>query len=149
MKIKTGQIIEIVLGLIFVCGYFVFHTSKAAGWITIVSGMVLGAMYFPLGFITLKSKKYNVGFSMLFGLLFGASVVTILFSLVQSALSVLFLMVLLVFFIMVAAIQSLVFYFITKKDEYQILFYDKWLTIRYLALFVLMLYSLITYDFSA
>ena len=125
MKFKTGQILEIVLGITFICGYFLFHTSNSIRWITFISGMILGSMYFPFGFLTLSSKKYNVGFSILLGMLFGASVVAILFSLIKSAFSVISLLALPVIFITVAGFQAMVFYFITKKDEYQILFYDK------------------------
>jgi hypothetical protein len=147
VKIKTGQIVEMVLGLMFICGYFLFHAASVARWVTSISAMILGTMYFPLGFLTLKSEKYNVGFSIFFGMLFSAAVVTILFGLMQYALSAIFLLGLPVIFLMLAITQALVFYFITKRNEYQILFYDRWLTARYLVLFVLMLYSLFTYDF--
>jgi|GEM_PF-1583097 hypothetical protein len=148
MKIKIAQIIEIVLGGMFICGYFLSHYNVVnLHAITYVASSALGTMYFPLGFYTLKSEKFSVVFSILFGILFSISLIAIMFSLMQLAISIILLISLPSIFLIVAGMQAFIFYFITKKDEYQILFNDKLLTIRYLVLFVLMLFSLFTYDF--
>lgn len=147
MKLKTIESIEILLGVIFICAYFVSHFNLInPDWVIAIS-FVLAAMYFPFGFYTLKLVKCDIPFSIFFGAIFALSLVAISLSLKHSIVSVLLLVALPVFFIIIAGWQAMIFYLFTKNERFQILFYDKWLTVRYIVLLLIMLYAVFTYDF--
>lgn len=150
MRVRKIQILEIVLGLTFICGYFLTKTNIInLHLVTFLATMLLGILYFPLGFYTLKSPDYNIGYSILFGILFSMSLVAIMFSLMKLDISIILILILVVLFLMAAFIQAIVYYFLEKKEEAQILFHDKWLTTRYLVFFILMFYALFTYNFKS
>lgn len=147
MKIRKINIVEIALFVLFSTGYFLQKTNVAHwGWITLLIFMLLGILYFPLGFYTLKSPKFSVIYSIVFGMLFSLSLVAILFSLMKAVLSIVFLLIFIILYLMAASFQAASYYFF-NKTEGQIIMYDYGITIRYLVYFAFMVYALVTYDF--
>lgn len=147
MKIRKITILEITLAFLFCIGYFLQKADIAYfGFGLFVIYMILGILYFPLGFYTLRSAKFSIVYSMLFGLLFGLSLTAIFFSLLKVDISVVLLLWSVVFYLMAAAIQAFSFYFIDKREG-QIIMYDLGISIRYIIFFILIVSGLLTYNF--
>lgn len=108
--------------------------------------LLLIVLYFPLGFYTLKSTKFNGIYSILLGLFFGSSLISLLLRSMNVDLSIVLLLILIVLYIMAASLQA-ISYRLFSKTEGQILMYNYEITIRYLVFFAFMLYALLTYNF--
>jgi hypothetical protein len=141
------NIAEIVLLIIFTLSYF-FQQSIPVHWrwITLLLYLLLGALYFPFGFYTLKSSKFKASYSVFFGLLFSLAMTAVLFNLMKYAWSILLLWMLIGIYFIVAGMQAISFY-IFKKTEGQIIMNDLGITIRYLVFLSLMIYASITFDY--
>ena len=148
MKIRVINILEIVFGIIFILSFFITKTGILdLGWVAFLLTMLLGMMYLPLGFYTLKSPNFNIIYSILFGVLFSVSLAAIMLSLMKQDISIILIILMLVIFLMAAGIQAFIFYFLDNKQEGQIIMYNKGITIRYLIFFIFMVYVLVTYKF--
>jgi hypothetical protein len=112
MKIRKINIIEIVLFPLFTASYF-FKKAGAIqhyGWVVLVFFFSLGILYFPLGFYTLKSSKFSVVYSILFGVLFSLALTGIFYSLTKWVLTPVVLLASIIIYFMVAIIQAILFY---------------------------------------
>jgi hypothetical protein len=150
MKIRKINIVEIALFFLFSAGYFLQRSNVMHhwAWVILLFFMLLGILYFPLGFYTLKSPKFSVIYSIIFGMLFSLSLTAILSSLMKVDISIVLLLILIVLYLMAASIQAVSYYFFSKTEG-QIIMYDYGITIRYLVFFSFMLYALLTYNFRA
>ncbi len=148
MKLRVINIIEAFLGLIFLIAYFLTQKHIAdLAYAASFDMLFLALLYFPLGFYTLKSIEYNIVYSIVYGFLFSISLVGMVFTLSHIDLGIVLLLLLLTIFFMAAVMQAVVYYFLDNKKDVNVLFYNKALTIRYLLFFILMIYSLMTYNF--
>jgi len=141
------NVAEIILLIVFTLSYF-FQQSIPDHWrwVTLLLYFLLGVLYFPLGFYTLKSPKFKVSYSVFFGMLFSLAMTAILFSLLKYAWSIILLWMLIGIYFIVAGMQAMAFY-IFKKTEGQIIMSDFGITIRYLVFLGLMIYASITFDY--
>jgi hypothetical protein len=146
--INKINIAEIVLFVVFTLSYF-FQESIPSHWrwVSLLLYFLLGVLYFPLGFYTLKSSKFKTIYSVFFGMLFTLALTAILLSLMKVALSIFLLWLSIVLYFMIAGIQAIAFY-VYSKTEGQIVMYDLGITIRYLAFLGLMIYASITFNFN-
>jgi hypothetical protein len=148
MKIRTVNILEIILSVIFIAFYFLKKTDVVnLRWIGFISFMMLGILYFPLGFYTLKSPKLNLIYSVGYGMLFSCSLVSIFYSLLKVDISVVLLMMFIIIFLMLAAIEAAAISLFGQPNG-KIIQYDTGLTIRYLVILFFMVYALVTYNFN-
>ncbi len=149
MKIKAIGIIEIVLFLSFESVYFLQNRNVTnCGWTLLILYILLGSLYFPLGFYTLYSTKFDRLYSSLFGILFSGSITGIFFALINYDLSVLLLMLLIALYVMVAFVP-LISYNVFGLHRFPIIvFSNKGITIRWFVYFALMIYALFTYKWQ-
>jgi hypothetical protein len=148
MKLRLINIIEFFLALVFITTYFLAKKNVAdLAYIAFFDGLLLGSLYFPLGFYTLRSSEYNVVYSIFYGILFSVALIGIIFCLSHIDISILLLFLMLTIFLMAAFFQAVIYYFLDNKKDSNVLFYNKILTIRYLLLFILMIYSVVTYKY--
>jgi hypothetical protein len=148
MRLRAINIIEVFLAVVFITTYFLTQQKVAdLAYVAFFDMIFLAVLYFPFGFYTLRSTEYNIVYSIVFGIIFSISLVGIAFSLSHIDISIVLLFLMLTIFLMAAVMQAVVYYFLDNKKDVNILFYNKALTIRYLLFFVLMIYSVVTYDF--
>lgn len=145
MKLNKITIAEIILLTLFIASYLFQQVIPINWrWVTLLLYALLGAIYFPLGFYTLKSSKYKSVYAVLFGMLFALSLTALLFSLLKVVLGIFLLLFLIVIYIMIPIIQAVSFYLYDKKEG-QIFMYDFGITIRYLLLLALIIYAAVTF----
>jgi hypothetical protein len=138
---------EMFLLIAFLLCYFFFQAIPVHWrWIVIVIYFLLGALYFPMGFYTLRSPKFKTIYSVFFGILFSITLTAIFFCLLKSALAVILLWLMIAIYFIVAIIQAISFY-IFSKTEGQIIMYDLGITIRYLIFLCLMIFAAVTFNY--
>src|ERR1700755_840888 len=81
MKLRPINIVEIILFILFSAGYFLHsaHIPYLSLMICIV-GMVLGCLYWPLGFYTLKAPGVTTVYSTAASLLFACTLMQVMFA---------------------------------------------------------------------
>jgi len=143
MKIRIINIIEIILGAIF-CITFLFKNDNSADlmWLNILSAFLLSILYFPLGFYTLKSTmEIHIANLFVYGLLFSLSISSIMLNLMGIEIS-LILLIIFAGILLALAIFKFMAVYLVSSDKF--LEYDNSIVIRYLVLFGIMVYSIIT-----
>lgn len=133
---------ELLLIFVYIASRLITSISHLDyDYISVISAFILGMLYFPLGFYTLRSRKGVYIRSSILGLLLSMSVVSIIFSLLKIDLS----LILLQFLMVVSILVSLGFVIekIIKKDKGYPLE-----IIRLLGMFILMYWSYSTYIIS-
>jgi hypothetical protein len=147
MKLRPINIFEIVLAILFITGHVLLACMHIPimGLVTVLSGGILCILYFYLGFITLKSPDVAVVSSILYGVVFGVAVIGLLFTFQHWPYAIFEITVGLILFIVLAVIRLLAVYVFKRPTVLQ---RSQGITIRYIVLFVLLLYALITLKFS-
>lgn len=112
-----------------------------------VIGAVLSVLYFPLGFYTLRSTDIGVRFSFIYGVVLSLSLVSIIFSLMKLDISILLLFILLIIFLLIVIIEAFAIKFLDQPNG-KIIKYNNGLIVRYLAVFVLMIWSVLSYNYQ-
>jgi hypothetical protein len=144
MRIRTINIIEIFLGLVFSISYFLTKYDVAhLIWITFSSAMLLGVFYFPLGFYTLRAPNSNIASSIAAGALYSVSLVVIIFNMLKVDISMILLSLFIIIYPM-SFIAAFSFY-IFKRQKGQTIQYDNGLIIRGVGLFFYLLFAYYTY----
>ena len=150
MKIRTINIIETFLFLAFVLVYFLQSKNITHfGWTFLFLYILLGILYFPLGFYTLKSPKFATLYSVLFGILFSTALTSIFYASMTVGISVFSLLILIVWFVMAATIPLILKYIFNRPWLPIIIGLDMGITIRCLIYFIYMIYALANYNFLA
>jgi hypothetical protein len=150
MKIRTINIIEIFLFLVFALVYFLQNKNITHfGWTLLFLYFLLGILYFPFGFYTLKSPKFGTLYSVLFGFLFSGALTGVFYASMTVGLSVFLLLILIVWYVMAATIPLILKYIFNRSWLPVIIGLDKGITIRCLIYFIYMIYALANYNFRA
>ena len=143
MKIRLINIAEIVSGILLSVGFILTRSFYIDfGWLALIGSFLLSVLYFPFGFFTLRSPNVHVANSVTFGLLFSFSVIGIIFNLMKIDMSLVLLIVMIACFLIVAFLRAFVLFLFINV---QILNYNNGIAIRYLVLFVYMIYALLSY----
>jgi hypothetical protein len=150
MKTKVINIVEVILFLSFDLLYFLQSRNiTKGGWTLLILYLLLGILYFPLGFYTLRSSKFDRVYSVLYGLLFSVSLTGVFFALMNVDLSTLLLMLLIVVYIMAVSVPLILHYILGRDWLPTIIFFDRGITIRWLVYFVFMIYALYAYNWKS
>jgi len=150
MKTKVINIVEVILFLSFDLVYFLQSRNIIkVGWTLLILYLLLGILYFPLGFYTLRSSKFDRVYSVLYGLLFSVSLTGVFFAFMNVDLSILLLMLLIVLYIMAASVPLILHYILRRDWLPIIIFSDRGTTVRWLVYFVFMIYALYAYNWKS
>jgi hypothetical protein len=148
VKIRIINIIEIILFISFTVAYILTKTNVVGlQTTTLLLSALLGFLYFPLGFYTLKSTDVGIGYSIGYGFFFAFPLLAVALSLMNMFISIAIILFLIVTYVMIVSLPAVVNY-LFNKPEGLIIMYNKPFTIRYLALAIFMIYALVTYDFQ-
>ena len=145
MKIRAVNIAEMVFYVIFVVATIITKQKVARlGFVAIPAFLALGALYFPLGYYTIKSAKINTTFSVLYGLLFSLSLTAVFFRILKAKFAVILLLVFVIIFLVLAAVEIITTTFFKRPDG-KIMPHDPALLIRFIVLFITMVVALVSY----
>jgi hypothetical protein len=145
MKIRVINFIEIILEVIFVTSFAITKLQISdLSVLTFFSGLILGLMYFPIGFYTLKSPGIYVLNTIIYGAIFSLFVISILLNSMGIDLSIVILIITLSLYLCVAIFRVQAVYLIERPI---LLDYSNSIAIRYLLSFIIMIIILLTYKF--
>jgi hypothetical protein len=147
MKLKFINIIEIILGAIFFGTYILKDVQNLdLRWLSILTGFLLSILYFPLGFLTLKStSNIQLIYRIFYGMVFSFSILSIMLYLMKIEFAILLLIILTASFLFLAIFRVVL---VSLFDNDKVLDFDNGIVFRYLILFGIMIYSFVTYNFA-
>lgn len=146
MQLKIINKIEVILGLIFISSYFLaLYCSQSFAPISWISSLGLIIIYCPLGFYTLQSSNIHPINLIFFGFLFAASIASLSFTLMKIDFFWMTTLCIMIMFVIITGWRAMAVY-IFNLDK--ILDYNKGISIRFLILFIFMLYVVLSYKLN-
>ncbi|MEO6631390.1 MAG: hypothetical protein ABIN13_06695 [Mucilaginibacter sp.] len=144
MKLRAINIIEIILFLLFSLGY-IFHSARIPylNLMIFVVGMLLGCLYWPLGFYTLKAPGVTTVYSTAASLLFASTLIQIMFAMFKWPTHVIVFEIIIAIYL--ATLLTLVGISFFKKQKGQPIAFDKGLLIRFAIYLLFLLHAFFNY----
>lgn len=142
MKLRPVNILEIILASLLIISHLLRDQTPYCGLATALSGAILAMLYFYGGFFVLKSPGINIGSRIAYGVVFGASIIGMVFSF-QSWVFGDFYVILDIGLLLLLAIIRLIASYPFKNPR--VLAYDKGIVIRYIIIFIILIYAFVTY----
>lgn len=144
MKLRPINVVELILFILFTAGY-VFHSAHIPylSLIIFVVGMLLGCLYWPLGFYTLKAPGVTTVYSTAASLLFACTVTQVMFAMFKWPTHVIIFEI--VTAIYLAALLAIVGVYFFKKQKGKFIEFNKGLLIRFAIYLLFLLHAFFKY----
>jgi hypothetical protein len=146
MQLKIIHKIEIILGSIFILSYFLsIYCDESFALISWLSSLILIVIYCPFGYYTLRSSNVHPLNLIFFGFLFAISVASLSFTLMKIDLFWMTTLIIMLTFVIVAIWRAMAVYIFQYN---KILDYNNGISIRFLILFIFMVYVVLSYNLN-
>jgi len=144
MKLRPINIVEIILFILFSAGYFLHSVHiPYLSLMVIVVGMLLGCLYWPLGFYTLKAPGVNIVYSIAASLLFAGTLTQVMFAQFKWPTNALVFEIIMVLYLV--SLLAMVGIYFFKKQKGQAITFDKGLLARFAIYMLYLLYAFFNY----